>query len=394
MPNPRRLAGLSLAAAAALIVLAACAPAIQVRGSGTHHGASSTAPTATASAPATAKPIALAPPKIRVPLTCNQIAPAAQVTSVLAAPEVLSNQEPTKGNDWLASDLEPYGYVQDGALVCQYETAASSDLTFYRAYVMPDASQALWAPYFAMQSAPSSFTISPSPFGAKSYLICEGSYHELDCDLEDMIGSTWVSLYGYSDDGPVLTVAQAAARFTPLFTTAVNAIKNATIAEPAWTDPAATAVNLSTDYTSLDAALSTAIGQTVTIQSYEYGPEISESTDDALIPVRFDDYTDYIGSTDNLNIKVLPGGAWAWAAVTAAASADPNYAAISGLGDKAISFSMNGQNGNPYQVAVVVAKGHNLFSVEVDTTTATSAAGLLSAAKAAAGVLASDIGAS
>jgi hypothetical protein len=390
MQNPRRLVSVSLVAVTALLVLAACAPAIHRPGSNSHHPGGGAAPTA--SPTATAKPVALAPPKIRVPLTCAQILPAAQVTTVLAAPEVLSNNEPTKNMSWLPSDLEPYGFVQDGALVCQYETASSTDLTFLRAYVMPDASQALWGPYFATESAPSSFNITPSPFGANSNFTCEGSYHSLDCDLEVLIGSTWVSLYGYSDDGPVLTVAQAAARFTPLFTTAVNAIKSATIAEPAWTDPSATAVNLSDDTTSLDQALSTAVGQTVTIQSYLYGPAISESTDDALIPVRFDDYMDYIGSTDNLNIKVLPGGSWAWSAITAAASGEQNYATISGLGDKAIGFSLNGQNGNPYQVAVVVAKGDNLFSVEVDTTTAAAAPGLLTAAKAAAGVIAGDIG--
>src|SRR5476651_1958482 len=150
---------------------------------------------------------------------------------------------------------------------------------------MPDASLALWSPYLAQLSAPSSFNIVPSPYGTNSNLNCEYSYHALDCDLEVLIGSTWVSLYGYSDEYPAGTVAAAATKFAPLFNTAVAAVKAATIAEPLWTDPAATTVSLSSDYDALATALGAALGSPVQTQDYEFGPAIEEATDDSLIPV-------------------------------------------------------------------------------------------------------------
>jgi hypothetical protein len=325
-----------------------------------------------------------------VPLTCAQIAPASQVTSVLSAPEVLDNSQPQKGTHWLPSDLEPYAYIQDGALVCNYETAAPSDLTFYRASVMPDASPALWAPFFANASAPTEFTINPSPFGANSTIDCEGSYHNLHCGLEMLIGTTWVSLYGYSDDGTVQSAAQAAARFQPLFATAVNAVKAATIAGPRWKDPAATTVDVSSDYTSLDSALTTALGSAVSTEEYQFGPDVEEATDFAVIPVHLGYYHDYVGN-DALGIQVLPQGAWAWSAINAAAASEPGYATLSGLGDKAIRFTVTGGT-SAYESVVVVQKGHNLFSVEVDTSDIPSAAGVDTIAKNAAILIASRIG--
>lgn len=386
MSKPRRVVLVSLFAVAALLLLAACAPATHIRKSGGSKVGGASSP----SASATPKAVVIAPPKVRVPLTCAQLAPASQVTSVLAAPEVLDNTQPLKGVHWLPSDLEPYAQVQDGALVCNYSTAAPSDLTFYRAYVMPDASPALWSQFFTSASAPTAFTITPSPYGSNSTINCEGSYHNLNCGLEILIGSTWVSLYGYSDDGPTMSVAAAAARFAPLFTTAVNAVKAATIAEPAWKDPAATTVSLSSDYTSLDAELTTALGSEVQTEAYQYGPEVEEAPDDAVIPVNLHYYQDYVGNYA-LNIKVLPQGAWAWSAITAAAASEPGYAVLSGPGDKAISFGVTGGT-SPYESVVVVIKGHNLFSIEVDTSDVPSGPGTLTVATKAAALIASKIG--
>ena len=387
MSKPRRFVLVSLVAVAALLALAACAPAAHIPGSGGHATA---APGSSPSPSATAKPVAVAPPKIRVPLTCEQLAPAAQVTSVLGAPETLNTTDQLKGEPWQPFDLEPYAWVQDGARVCNYSTASTSDLTFYRAYVMPDASLALWTPYLTQLSAPSSFNVVPSPYGANSNLNCEYGYHTLDCDLEILVGSTWVSLYGFSDEYPASTVAAAAAKFAPLFNTAVAAVKAATIAEPLWTDPAATTVGLSSDVDSLDAELSTALGSAVSNQSYDYGPAIAESTDDAVIPVHLGYYQDGVGNYA-LNIQVLPQGAWAWSAITTAAASEPALTTLSGLGDKAISFNVTGGL-NPYESVIVVAKGHNLFSVEVDTADAPSGAGTLTIAKNAATLIASKIG--
>jgi hypothetical protein len=387
MSKPRRFVVVSLVATAALLALAACAPATHIHRPGGHSGG---APGATASPSATPKPVAVAPPQIRVPLTCEQIAPAAQVSSVLGAPETLNSSDQAKGDTWKPFDLEPYAYVQDGARVCNYSTASATDLTFYRAYVMPDASLALWTPYLAQQSAPSSFNIVPSPYGANSNLNCEYSYHALDCDLEVLIGTTWVSLYGYSDEYPAGTVAVAATKFAPLFNTAVAAVKAATIAEPLWSDPAATSVGVTSDYDAFDAALSTALGATVQNQSYEFGPTIEEATDDALIPVHLNYYEDSVNN-DIVNIQVLPQGSWAWSAINAAATSEPGYATVAGIGDKAISFGVTGGD-SPNELALVVIKGHNLFTVEVDTSDAPSVAGLPDLAKKTAILVASKIG--
>ena len=385
MSNPRRFVLLSLVAATALLALSACAPAAHVRG---HGGHATGTPSATPSA--TPTPVAVAPPKIRVPLTCEQIAPAAKVTSVLGAPETLNTTDQAKGQAWQPFDLEPYAWVQDGARVCNYSTAAPSDLTFFRAYVMPDASLALWTPFLAQQSAPSSFNIVPSPYGANSNLNCEYGYHTLDCDLEILIGSTWVSLYGFSDEYPASTVAAAAAKFAPLFATAVAAVKTATIAEPLWTDPAATTVSVGSDVDSLDTALSAAVGSPVSNQSYDFGPTIGEATDDAVIPVHLGYYQDGVGNYA-LNIQVLPQGSWTWSAITAAAASEPGLATVSGLGDKAISFNVTG-GATPYESVVVVSKGHNVFSVEVDTADVPSGPGAVTVAKKAAALIASKIG--
>jgi hypothetical protein len=274
--------------------------------------------------------------------------------------------------------------------VCNYASACTN-LTFYRAYVMPDATHALFDPFLAQLSAPSKFNIAPSPYGASSNLNCESSYHILDCGLEILVGSTWISLYGYSDDEPVMTIAAAATRFKPLFNVTVNAIKTATIAEPAWTDPAATTVNLSSNLTPLNAALTTAFGASVNTQDYAYGPDIAESTDDALIPVHFGFYSDDVGNYQ-VTIKVLPQGSWAWDAIVAKASTVAHYTTVPGLGDQAISYSQAGSATTPYQAAVEVEKGHNVFSVEVETTVASSGAGVLSVATKAATAVATFIG--
>jgi hypothetical protein len=391
MPNARRLARVTVVAAATVFALAACAPTAHPHSLHPQHSA--TQPTSktslSPSASASAKPVAVAAPKIRVPLTCNQVAPAGQLASTLSKPVTLDNNLQAIDDPWLPSDLEPYAWVQDGALVCDFGTN-SEDSISYRANIMPDATQALWAPYFAQQTAPSSFNITPSPYGPNSNLNCESIYNYAECDLDVLVGTTWIDLQGYTDVPSDLTVAQAGAKFEPLFTTTVNAVKNADISEPAWTDPAATTVSVSSDYTSLDAALSAAIGLQVSTQEYEYGPTISEPTDDLYIPVHFDYFQDDTTAAE-INIKVLPQGAWAWSAITAAAASEPNYATVTGIGDKAISYSITGQQ-NPLESVVEVIKGHNLFSVEVDTTPPAATPSVLTLAKEAAAVVAAKIG--
>jgi len=392
MSNSRRSVLVSLLAVTALLTLAACAPATHDSLAGGQSTTTKSGSSGTPSPGSTAKPKpkSVAPPKVRVPLTCEQLAPAAQVSTALGAPETLNTTDQDKGNPWQPFDLEPYAYIQDGARVCNYSTANPSDLSFFRAYVMPDATAALWDPYFAQISAPSSFNITPSPFGAESNLNCQSMYHILSCELNILIGSTWVDLFGNSDEYPASTNAAAEAKFMPVFSTAVAAVKASTIAEPLWKDPAATSVGVSSDYAALDASLTTALGSPVQTQSYEYGPTVEEPTDDSVIPVHFGYYGDSVNN-DVLNIQVLPQGSWAWSAILAAAASEPGYTAVSGLGDKAVSFSVTGGE-SPSEVAVVVIKGHNLFTVEVDTSDAASAPGVLGVAKQAATVVAAQIG--
>ena len=254
MPNPRRLALMAAAAAITVLSLAACAPAVPLHHHGPHPsaGSSSTSPSLTP----TPTPVVVAPPVSRVPVSCEQLAPVAQVDSTIGLPLVASS------GLYEVSDLDPYAFTQAGGIDCNYQTThPDTDLGFYEVFVTPDIPSAKWTAYVPNIS---DFGVKPSPFGANSYLDCTASYHDAHCDLQMLVGSTLIYINDYSPAQPTESSTAAETHFLPLLKTAVNGVMGVTVAEPAWTDPNATAVNVPSSEAAVMSTVSTAVGFPVT----------------------------------------------------------------------------------------------------------------------------------
>jgi hypothetical protein len=331
--------------------------------------------------------VVLAPPASRVGVTCAQIAPNAQVNSILGLTLVPS------GGLYGVSDLEPYGFTQDGALMCNYAEANPNTLGFYEVYVVPDVSRTRWNTYVGSTGADlSEYDIKPSPFGGNSYLDCTASYHDLDCDLAGLFGSTFVYINDYTWSQPTESNAVAEAHMKPLLTTALNAVQGATVAEPAWADPNATTVNIPESETAVGTSLTAALGFTVS-PSIDGASELPDQTQPGSLvdyPIDFRSYV-FDSAKFEIQVDVLPKGSWAWSHIVSHTSSLPGYALIPGIGDEALGYTAALTN-KPHAGVVEAVKGDNLISVEVDTTTASEIPNLLTEAKKAATALLSQIG--
>jgi hypothetical protein len=284
------------------------------------------------------------------------------------------------GTEFVTSDLEPYAFVQDGALYCYYVGTTSGSDTEFELLAMPDVTAARWSYDKAQLQAGIS---QPSPFGANSYLGCESSPKDLKCNLDVLIGTTWLSIQDFSDAvSTSLTLAQALARFKPVLQSAVSAIGDATVAEPLWSDPNASAVNIPSDQVAFDKAISTAIGAKFNTQVYAPDVDAIGTESEAEYPVNFQFFGGGAGN-DTITISVLPQGAWAWADLQSKASSLTGYSSVTGVGDQAFTYSVTSTD-QPYQCVIVATKGDNLFSIEVDTTVASSGAGVSAVATKAA----------
>ena len=360
--------------AGALVSLSACAPATPTP---------TTTPTQVAAAPtATPTPTvaALAPPTVRLPLTCDQVAPQAQLTTALGTPV-------KSGAEFVTSDLEPYAFQQDGALYCYFVGTTAGSETEYELLAMPDVSSARWA---ADKAALQDGVSQPSPFGANSYLNCESSPNDLKCNLDMLIGTTWLSIQDFSDAvATSLTLSQALSRFKPLLQSAVSAVKSATVAEPLWSDPNASAVNIPGDQVAFDKAISTAIGAKFSTQVYAPDIDAIGTESEAEYPVDFQFFGGGAGN-DGITIGVLPQGAWAWSEIQGEASSLAGDASAAGIGDQAVTYSAPTPD-EPYQSVIVATKGDNLFTIVVDTNVASSGAGVGAIATKAASAVAALI---
>ncbi|HEY2643245.1 MAG TPA: hypothetical protein VGI56_05805 [Galbitalea sp.] len=361
MWNRSRLSqGFAVALLAAVVLgLSACAPATPTP---------TTTPTTAAAAPSvtpTPSAAALTPPSVRLPLTCDQVAPQAQLTSALGTPV-------QSGAEFVTSDLEPYAFQQDGALYCYFVATKAGSETEYELLAMPDIAPARWA---ADKAALQEGVSQPSPFGANSYLNCESSPKDLKCNLDMLIGTTWLSIQNFSDAVPTsLTLGQALARFKPLLQSAVSAVQGATVAEPLWADPNASAVNIPADQVAFDKAISTSIGAKFSTQVYAPDIDAIGTESEAEYPVAFQFFGGAAGN-DTVTIGVLPQGGWAWSDIQSKASSLAGYASIAGIGDQAFSYS-DPTPDEMYKSVIVATKGDNLFTIVVDTNVASSGAGV------------------
>jgi hypothetical protein len=302
---------------------------------------------------------------VRLPLTCDQVAPQAQLTAALGA-------SVQSGAEFVTSDLEPYAFQQDGAVYCYFVATTAGSETEYELLAMPDIAPARWA---AAKAALQDGVSQPSPFGANSYLNCESSPKDLKCNLDMLIGTTWLSIQDFSDAVPKsLTLTQALARFKPLLQSAVSAVQGATVAEPLWSDPNATAVNIPGDQVAFDKAISTAIGTKFSTQVYAPDIDAIGTESEAEYPVDFQFFGGGAGN-DGITIGVLPQGAWAWSEIQGKASSLAGYASLTGIGDQAFRYSDPSPD-EPYQSVIVATKGDNLFTIVVDTNVASSGAGV------------------
>jgi hypothetical protein len=376
MWNRSRLSqGFAVALLAVVLVgVTACAPATPIP---------TTTPSPVAAAPTVAPTpaaVALTPPAVRLPLTCDQVAPQAQLTSALGTPV-------QSGAEFVTSDLEPYAFQQDGALYCYFVATKAGSETEYELLAMPDIAPARWA---ADKAALQEGVSQPSPFGANSYLNCESSPKDLKCNLDMLIGTTWLSIQDFSDAVPTsLTLAQALARFKPLLQSAVSEVQGATVSEPLWSDPDASAVNIPGDQVAFDKAISTAIGFTFSTEVYAPDIDAIGTESEAEYPVNFQFFGGGVGS-DTVTIGVLPQGGWAWSDIQSKASSLAGYASTAGIGDQAFSYS-DPTPDEPYQSVIVATKGDNLFTIVVDTSVGSSAAGVGGLATKAASAVAALI---
>jgi hypothetical protein len=381
--NSRRLLATTgaLLGCAIVLALAGCAPATQhpqgtptiLHSPGQGHRSSAT--------PRPTKAAALAPPVVRVPLTCDQIAPVAAISAALGTTV-------TPASPWEVADLEPYAYVQDGTLSCDWSSTIAGDSSDYSVLVMPDITPARWAEETSDNAGVSNVS---NPFGANSFATVEGSPNQLEDNLDMLIGNTWLSISDFSDQTTqTFTDAQVSARFQTLLHTAVTAVTGVTIKEPLWSDPAATPVTGIADSSAEDQRLATAMGLPFGVDVYEPDLEAVGPLSEALLPVNF--YRRGGGAGDYaITLQMLPQGSWAWSKVVAAASGEPGYVALSGLGDKAVTYNL-ATPASPYDSVIEGIKDHSLYSIEVSTANAAEGPTILDTAKKVATAVLTEIG--
>jgi hypothetical protein len=338
--------------AAVVIGVSACAPASPSPTSGATTGASSSATPSTTPTPTAA---ALAPPQVRVGVTCDQVAPIAQINAALGT-NVAANP------DSQPSSLRNYAFTQDGAIDCSFLGTASGSQTEYEVLVMPDITPKRWNQYKTYLAQGADIT---SPFGANSYVDCESSPQDLKCNLDMLVGTTWLSIQDFSDQvASSLTLSQALTRFKPALQTAVSAVKSATVAEPLWTDSDATAVNIA-DNVAFQNVIISATG--VKYRTEVYAPDVIAigTSSEAMYPVGYQLFGGG-GGKYGITIEVLPAGAWAWSDLTSKVSSLSGYATLTGLGDQAVGFS-EATTDVPHDYAIAATKGHNVITIDVDS---------------------------
>ena len=357
-----------LVVACTLVLLSACAPAA---GSGTatlhsirpHHGGSTPSPTATVAS--------LAPPKVRIPLSCSQIAPTSDLNSAL---DSTVSPVPT-----VPYDLGVYEAIQDGALNCSWQgpkTSSSGPVATYTLYAMPDAA-ALWQKYAANGglgsiSYPTSYLGAPAVGGCFNDVTV--TPHSYGCTLDILVGSVWLDVSAYSGTQVTPpTVAQAQAKFQPLFKAAVSALQGATVAEPAWSDPAANTINFTDAFGAVNqAGMAAAIDNTYAVEIDQPDFSLAGAQIAEFLPVNYrETLGGGTGAGDtvtpandfSLDVEVLPSGSWAYEQIVQAVSGDPGFATLTGFGTKAVVVTAGSNSVYTDGTTIVGVVGENLYSV-------------------------------
>lgn len=379
--SARILAGIALAAAA-LLTLSACGPTAHPTSSHSpHHNGSGSSPTPSAT------PV-LAPPQVRIPLTCDQLAPAATLSSVLGTTMTPTNPSPDPS-------LLSYAAIQDGALNCHWTgpVVGGNATAYWDIYVMPDAA-ATWNTYKDQLQEP----FPAAYLGAAMFGYCNGSSsgdNSTACNLTTLSGSVWLDVSGYTSAGTAPTSTSAAmAKYKPLLAAAINAVKGITVTEPAWTDPAATAVHFSSPYGVVNqdtfaAAIHAPFAIEVSQPQFDLaGAQIAE-----MLPVNYrQDGGGGTGAGDTVTpaknfggiLEVLPSGSWAYPQMMAAASGKAGFTQLTGFGSKAYLYDGPGNAGDKSEVIIVGVVGEHLYSVDFGSPGTPGTPNLNTMAKAAA----------
>ena len=392
----RRSLVAALIAVCSLLLLSACAPATSgstatLHTIRPHHGGSTPSPTPTVAA--------LAPPKVRIPVSCNQVAPTADLNSALDA-----TVSPTPVVPY---QLDSYEAIQDGALNCSWQGVETSTgpAATYSLYAMPDAT-ALWQQYAAnggLGSVSYPTTYLGVPAVGTCYSDVTVTPHSYGCTLDLLVGSIWLDVSAYSGTqvSPP-TVAQAQAKFQPVFKAAISALQGVTVAEPAWSDPAASTINFTDSFGAVNqAGMAAAIGNTYAIEIDQPDFSLAGALIAEYLPVNYrlslgggTGAGDTVTPANNfsLDVAVLPSGSWAYKRIVQAVSGDPGFASLSGFGTKAVIFTAGSNSIDPDATTIVGIVGENLYSLTVTDPGAAGNPNTVTMAKAAAGYVVTEIG--
>ncbi|HEY2643246.1 MAG TPA: hypothetical protein VGI56_05810 [Galbitalea sp.] len=349
-----------------------------------HNGAGAHSPSAAASMTATPTPTPtpLAPPAARFPLTCDQLAPAATITSLLGAGAIPGN--PVTG-DTGGIDLAEFSLVQDGGIWCAWTNNATKDLldtTHLSIHIVPDVTAATWAQFTPLEDG-----LVTTDFPGDSFTECEGSNHTpAYCSVNTLIGTTWVAIEASVEGLHTSGTAASLAHFKPEFSHVISAVQSATETQPAWSDPKAPAPKACTS--TLTATQLAALLPGAKVQGGYGAPDAQAGVvwgPNPSTKMSSCEWDLVKGGSDNfVDVELLPSGVWAWPQLSAYAAQQPQHAVLSGLADRAMSFVVPFQGGATQ--VVVATSGEYLMLIEVSAQSA-SAAQALAIAKSVTGDL-------
>jgi hypothetical protein len=353
---PARVALTAVVTLATIVGLSACAP-VHVSRTVPHVGVTQVPTLSTPS------PKALAAPVIRVTKTCAQlVSPSELMTAIGVTPAAIAPP------DALDSDT----LTQDGALSCHWSDDVAGDFqqtsNHLQLYVLPDITTTNWSQAnnaLSQDGETKTTLISGDAYGG-CYSVAATS---TECNIDTLVGTTWISAevesltksFTTSDGG----LTHFAALINPIV---VDAQSSGFVAEPRWSDPAATAVPADCDSTLPDAEIQSVTGAT-NIEAI--GPDeagqlgISSSLG---VEANLGFFECDLASEDQQSgfyLEVLPGGGWAWSLTKAYDSSQPGYSTVPKLGSQADEFSSPDVG-----TTVNWVRGDNLLTLNVGLPTA------------------------
>jgi hypothetical protein len=397
---PRTIALASIAVTTGLL-LAACAPSTTGplhHTAAPHHGGQGGTPSATPSPTA----VAVAPPQVRIPLTCSQLISTTQLNSVLGATLSPIPLDASMASTGIDPDLTSYIAQQDGALNCAWSSPVGTDgnsAATYYALVMPDATAA----WNSSAAKIHQYYSVKNPLGANTWSSCwvetlASAGKDENCGFDVLLGSTWLTIGAYTDQyGTIPTLTQVFARFKPLFQATTAVVKPVSTTEPAWSDPQAAPVTFPSSGGAVAAAgLGTAVGSPFGYNAAGDGPSnganLNESFEAEVAPTNWhaDNGGNFGAKGYFLTDQILPEGSWAFSALEAADATEPLYSQLTGVGTEAFMYGES--DPEPNTIVIVGVAGDNLYTVEVGTEGKAGQPVPAVAAKAAAAYIVSQIG--